>query len=139
MYGEWIFQSTVPLFLSVAGRGVPVSSHKPFTKMQTYSLENFMTTFGYSRIIPELRRNENGYPFLTFIAEVNGANISENIYFSKGAAALCPEGKDVPVSAEFITSFQVSIVVNGDGEERMKLSRKGTFANNWLSLTDLFG
>jgi hypothetical protein len=97
-----------------------------------------MSTFGYSKIIPELRRNTNGYPYLTFIAEVNGANVSENIYFSKGAALLCPEGVG-SVTAEFITSFQVSITVNGDGEERVKLSRKGSFASTWLSLTDLFG
>ena len=108
------------------------------TTMQSYSLESFMSTFGYSPIIPELRRNENGYPYLTFIAHVNGSNVSENIYFSKGAAALCPEGSG-PVTAEFITSFQVVITVNGDGEERVKLSRKGSFTSTWLSMSDLFG
>ncbi len=98
-----------------------------------------MKTFGYSQVIPELRRNTNGYPYLSFIAQVNGANVSENIYFSKGAALLCPEGDRVPLTAEFITSFQVTITVNGDGEERVKLSRKGSFTSTWLSMTDLFG
>jgi hypothetical protein len=98
-----------------------------------------MNTFGYSLVIPELRRNTNGYPYLSFIAKVNGANVSENIYFSKGAAALCPEGDRVPLTADFITSFQVSITVNGDGEERVKLSRKGSFTSTWLNMTDLFG
>lgn len=128
-----------PYFLALPAGGVPAISHKTNTTMQSYSLESFMSTFGYSQIIPELRRNENGYPYLTFIAHVDGANVSENIYFSKGAAALCPEGNRVPLTAEFITSFQVAITVNGDGEERVKLSRKGSFNSTWLSMSDLFG
>jgi hypothetical protein len=125
-----------PYFLALpAGGFLPIHINQTF--MQTYSLESFMSTFGYTNIKPVLNRNENGYPFLTFISQVNGANIAENIYFSKGAALLCPEGVGVSLTAEFITSFQVAITVNGDGEERIKLTRKG--ANNWLSLTDLFG
>jgi len=43
-------------------------------------------------LVPKVRANKNGYPFITF---VDKANVANNIYFGKTCASDYPEGREV--------------------------------------------
>ena len=80
------------------------------------SIKDFAKQKGFVQLVPSVRVNMNGYPFVTFI---DGDNKSENIYFSKKAAQGVTAG--TPVSKEMIGNYQIAITENEEGEERIKL------------------
>ena len=106
----------------------------------TMSVADFCKTFvskdasgndivGLSEIVPKIRTNSNGYPYVTFI---NSANIATNIYFTVNSSDTVSEGQDL---REIAKDLQIVFVVNSDGEQRIKLSRKST---SRLTIEDLF-
>jgi hypothetical protein len=66
---------------------------------------------------------------------MNADNVATNIYFSVGAAALLTD--TTVVTKEFLEGHTVTIYPTPDGEERIKLSRKGDSLR--LSFADLWG
>lgn len=84
--------------------------------MKTLSLKEFMSLLGFAQIIPVIRRNSNGYAFLTFTSADNKA---ENIYFSKTMSDSLSEDK---VSIEFLRSLKACETTNAAGEVRWKLT-----------------
>jgi len=82
--------------------------------MKTLSLKEFMQEKSFAQVIPVVRTNSNGYPFLTF---TNSSNEAENIYFSK--SMLVEAGK---VDIAFLRSLKACNTVNAAGESRWKLT-----------------
>ena len=107
----------------------------------TMSVADFCKTFvskdasgkdivGLSEIVPKIRTNSNGYPYVTFI---NSANIATNIYFTVNASDTVHEGQDL---REIAHDLQIVLVTYKDGREsRAKISRKST---SRLTIEDLF-
>lgn len=93
------------------------------------SIADFCKSRKLTEIVPKVRMNANGYPYVTFI---NADNVAENIYFTKNASGTVEEDMDLRIIAK---DLQIVFVVNSDGEERVKLSRKST---SRLSIEDLF-
>jgi hypothetical protein len=94
------------------------------------SIADFCKSRNLTEIVPKVRVNANGYPYVTFI---DGAkNLAENIYFTKNASDTVEEDMDLRIIAK---DLQIVFVTNSDGEERIKLSRKST---SRLSIDDLF-
>ena len=85
--------------------------------METISLKEFMNKKSFSQIIPVIRRNTNGYAFLTF---TSASNEAENIYFSKTMSDSLTEGEKV--SIDFLRSLKACNTVNSNGESRWKLT-----------------
>lgn len=85
--------------------------------MKTLSLKEFMALLSFAQIIPVIRRNTNGYAFLTF---TNSDNKAENIYFSKTMSDSLTEGEKV--SIDFLRSLKACNTVNAAGESRWKLT-----------------
>lgn len=102
------------------------------TMSRTISVQQFMSEFSFVSIIPQIRRNANTYAFITFM---NADNVATNIYFSVGAAALLTD--TTVVNKEFLEGHTVTIYPTPDGEERIKLSRKGDSLR--ISFADLWG
>ncbi len=88
--------------------------------LQTVSIKQFVADKGFTQIVPKVRTNSNGYPFLTFI---NAKNEAENVYFSKASA----EGvsKDMPITKAILANYQIAETTNADGEKRTKLVGSG--------------
>ncbi len=86
------------------------------TELKAMSIKDFAKSKGFMNIVPRVRINENGYPYVTFIDSDNKA---ENIYFSKKAAEQVAEG--TPVDASLLAKHQIGITTNAEGEERIKL------------------
>ena len=118
-----------PYLLALPAGGLLLKHTIP---MRNISVKELMTEFSFVSVIPQVRRNGNQYPFLTFM---NGDNVATNIYFSVGAAALITD--TTTVTREFLEGHTVTIYPTPDGEERIKLSRKGDSLR--LSFADLFG
>jgi len=94
------------------------------------SIAEFCKSRNLTEIVPRVRVNVNGYPYVTFID--GEKNLAENIYFTQNASDTVEEDMDIRTIAK---DLQIVFVVNSDGEERIKLSRKST---SRLSVTDLF-
>lgn len=80
------------------------------------TVKELATKKGFTQIVPQVRVNENGYPFVTFI---DGNNKAENIYFSKEASRAVAAG--TVVNKALLDSYQIGITHNAAGEERIKL------------------
>lgn len=76
-----------------------------------------MALLNFAQIIPVVRRNRNGYAFLTF---TSASNEAENIYFSKTMSDSLTEGEKV--SIDFLRSLKACNTVNTAGESRWKLT-----------------
>jgi hypothetical protein len=82
----------------------------------TMSVKEFVTSKAFVSLVPVVRVNENGYPFITFIDKDNKA---ENVYFSREASKAVDAG--VPVDKAMLSTYQIGITHNAQGEERIKL------------------
>jgi hypothetical protein len=100
--------------------------------MRNISVQDFMSEFALVSVNKVLKKNTNGYPFVTFI---DGNNIATNVYFSVEAAKLL--GETAEVTRELLEGHTISIYPTPDGEERIKLGRKGGSLR--LSFADLWG
>ena len=98
------------------------------TPMVVQTIKEFMLSNDYS-IVPVVRTNINGYPYVTF---VDSKNVSENIYFSKAASVSLAAG--IPVTKEFVKGYQIGETINEAGEKRIKLISN----SERLSVADLF-
>ena len=88
----------------------------------------FCQNEGITAIHKTIRKNANGYPFITVL---RGAE-AENIYFSKKASAEVSEGEIVKAIA---SQLFVNFAVNQEGESRTKLSFAG---NSYEDINDMF-
>ncbi len=96
----------------------------------TMSIKDFAASKGFNQIVPVVRVNKTGYPYITFIDDDNKA---ENIYFSKNAALAVTAG--TPVTKEMLSVYQVGFTTNEAGEERVKLITN----SDRVELSDLLG
>lgn len=97
-------------------------------KLVTTTVKEYMTTTGYVSVVPFVRVNTNGYPYITFIDK---DNVAENIYFSKNAAMKVAANDKI--ARGFFEPFCIAITKNAAGEERIKIS-----TSERLSVEDLF-
>lgn len=87
----------------------------------TESVKEFAKSKGFVSIVPTVRANEHGYPYITFIDKDNKA---ENIYFSRAAAQAVPAG--TVVDKALLEKYQIGYTKNAAGEERIKLISNST-------------
>ena len=85
--------------------------------MKTLSLKEFMALLSFAQVIPVVRRNSNGYAFLTFTSSDNKA---ENIYFSKSMSEVVKDLEKVDIA--FLRGLKACETANADGELRWKLT-----------------
>jgi len=83
--------------------------------LRTVSVSEFAASKGFTQIIPTIRANVNGYPFVTFI---NDNNEAENVYFSKSSAESIELNEDISTK---LKTFQIGFTTNEAGEERVKI------------------
>lgn len=93
-----------------------MSTSETKTPLQVLSVKEFAKQNGFVQLVPNVRTNVNGYPFITFLKEDNTA---ENIYFSRKASAAVAAG--TPVDKQLLSVYQIGITTNAEGEERIKL------------------
>jgi hypothetical protein len=99
------------------------------TRPTTMSVVEFCKSQNLTEIVPKIRINANGYPYVTFI---NSDNVATNIYFTVNASDTVSEGQDL---REIAHDLQIVFVKNELGEDRIKLSRKST---SRLTVDNLF-
>jgi lipopolysaccharide export system protein LptA len=85
--------------------------------MQT--LREFSTSQGFTGVIPTVKTNTNGYPYLVFVK----GDTTECIYFSKTLAASLAAGQ-VLAKADF-AEMRARLVTNATGEQRYKICSAG--------------
>lgn len=85
--------------------------------LNVVGIKDFVQDKGYVQVIPEVRANANGYPFLTF---VDADNKAENIYFSKSESEGLEKGQQL--DQDYIKSLRVAETSNANGEIRWKLT-----------------
>jgi hypothetical protein len=79
------------------------------------TIGEFVKVTGLDRFFPVIRKNTNGYPFVTFLK--NGVqNSAQNIYFSKTTANDVEAGADVVESIKDLRMVQLS-AADENGEE----------------------
>ena len=83
------------------------------------SLKEFATTQGFTGVIPAVRTNTNGYPYLVFVK----GDSTECIYFSKSLAANLSAGQ-VLAKADF-AEMRAMLTTNAVGEQRYKICSAG--------------
>ena len=88
-----------------------------------------MADKSFSQVIPVVRKNSNGYPFLTF---TNTNNEAENIYFSKSMLEVLKDKEKVDI--DFLRALKACETVNAAGESRWKLTDS---AGSRIDLTSL--
>lgn len=93
-------------------------------------IKDFVANKKFVQIVPVVRVNTNGYPFITFIDK---DNVAENVYFSKRASQAVAAG--TPVTKEMLAVYQIGITTNEQGEERIKLITN----SDRVELSDLLG
>lgn len=96
--------------------------------MQT--LKEFSQENGFTGVIPAVKTNTNGYPYLVFIK----GDTTECIYFSKSLAATVSAGQ-ILGRAEF-SEMRARLVTNAAGESRYKICSAGD--SPVVSTEDLF-
>jgi hypothetical protein len=79
------------------------------------SIGQFLKTTGLNRYFPTIRKNINGYPFVTFLTD-GVKNSAENIYFSKTTAKDVDAGDDVYEAIKDLKVVQLS-AADENGEE----------------------
>jgi hypothetical protein len=94
------------------------------------TLKEFSMEQGFTGVIPAVRVNANGYPYLVFTT-VSG---TECIYFSKNLAESVSAGQ-VLGRAEF-SEMRARLVTNATGEQRYKICSAGD--SPVVSIEDLF-
>jgi hypothetical protein len=96
--------------------------------MQTLAIKEFMGLDAnkFADVIPAIRVNSNGYPFLTFTTADNKAT---NVYFSKSMQVTAG-----PIDIAFLRGLKACETANAEGELRWKLTNT---AGNRVSLADL--
>ena len=88
--------------------------------MNRLTLQEFMSEQGFDLVQPFLRRNENDYPFITFIKlnnnkEINeGKNIGTNVYFASSVAA---EIEDITTGTALEDKYLLSLFFAETSEE----------------------
>lgn len=98
--------------------------------LETISVRDWMQANGFVQVYKEVRVNENGYPYVTFI---NADNKAENVYFSKNESKTHHEG--MAIERGFFDNLQIADVANADGEVRTKLVGLNS---NRIGVEDLF-
>lgn len=93
-----------------------MEANKLENNLITYSVQEFAVNNQFISLVPTVRVNENGYPYITFI-DVN--NKAENIYFSKESSKAVAAG--TVVDKQLLTNYQIGITTNAAGEKRTKL------------------
>lgn len=83
--------------------------------LRTISMQEFAASKGFTQVVPTVRANANGYPYLTFLNENNEA---ENVYFSKASAESIEPNEDIGPK---LKTFQIGFTKNEAGEERIKI------------------
>ena len=83
--------------------------------LKTSTVAELFTAKGIKYLVPRVRTNANDYPYITVI---DGANVAENIYFSKEASKTLAAGE--PVGKGFFDKYQVGYTTNEAGEQRIK-------------------
>lgn len=101
--------------------------------MRTISVPAFCSEFGFTQIEKTFNQNTNGYPFVQFY---NNSNECTCIYFSKSAGVGIKKGASCD-PAWLAENFTVSIYLNGDNEQRIKISGKGE--SRRINLADFWG
>lgn len=96
--------------------------------MQT--LKEFSIEQGFTGVIPTVRTNTNGYPYLVFVK----GDTTECIYFSKTLSATVASGQ-VLAKADF-ADMRARLVTNAVGESRYKICSAGD--SPVVSTEDLF-
>lgn len=86
------------------------------SNLKVLTLKEFAAKKAFVQIVPVVRVNTSGYPYVTF---VDAKNVAENIYFSKAASKAVAAG--TPVDKAMLTVYQIGITTNAAGEERIKL------------------
>jgi uncharacterized protein YbcV (DUF1398 family) len=84
--------------------------------MNLITIKEFAQQRQMVQIVPRVRENINGYPYITFIDKDNHA---ENIYFSKGTGSTVAAGN--VVDKALMSKLQIAFTKNDAGEERIKL------------------
>ncbi len=85
-------------------------------ELKTMNIKDYAKSNDIVSIVPTVKINTNGYPFLTMI---NSKNEAHNVYFSKAASKAVDAG--TPVSKEMLAVYQIGITTNEAGKERIKL------------------
>lgn len=111
-------QAGAPAQTSTSNTGV---TNPKSSILESLSIKEFLTDFGFVQIVPEIRGNVNGYPFITFINEDNKA---ENVYFAKTVADKYPVG--TTFGKGFFDELIIVITEAEDGEQRVKLTERST-------------
>ena len=96
--------------------------------MQT--LKEFSLSQGFTGVIPSVRTNANGYPYLVFIK----GDATECIYFSKTLAATLTSGQIL--GKEDFADMRARLVTNAAGESRHKICSNGD--SPVVGIEDLF-
>lgn len=94
------------------------------------TLKEFSIEQGFTGVIPTVKTNINGYPYLVFIK----GDTTECIYFSKTLAATVDSGQ-VLGKADF-SEMRARLVENAAGESRYKICSAGD--SLVVSTADLF-
>jgi hypothetical protein len=97
--------------------------------MSVIKVQEFCATNKVSAI-SQVRVNENGYPFLTFLSP-NFEGGAQNIYFSKSNAMKVKVG-DNPKDLG-LKDYVLKTTTNAQGEERLKLT-----TGQYVNVDDLF-
>lgn len=92
------------------------TAEKTKSDLVVMTIKEYCESKGFKQIVPAVRVNTNGYPFITFI---DGNNEAENVYFSKAAANAVNAG--TPVTKDMLKIYQIGVTTNAEGEERVKL------------------
>jgi len=94
------------------------------------TLKEFAAEQGFTGVIPTVKTNTNGYPYLVF-TKVEG---TECIYFSKNLAESLAAGQ-ILAKADF-AEMRARLVTNAAGESRYKLCSAGD--SPVVAVEDLF-
>jgi hypothetical protein len=126
--GYYLIQTT-PTKFGQEGFPYQTNLREPISEiMQT--LKEFSIEQGFTGVIPAVRTNANGYPYLVFIK----GDTTECIYFSKTLAASLAAGQ-VLGKADF-SEMRARLVTNAAGESRYKICSVGD--SPVVSTADLF-
>ncbi len=102
-------------------------------KLVTASVQDFMASNGFVQVHKEVRKNANGYSYITFI---NSKNEAENVYFASTIASEYPAG--TPIEKGFFAGLQIGETYNAAGELRIKLIPISSGNSQRLDVSDLF-
>ena len=128
----WTVNNRVPHYPEKGVYGDVLRRLSHFTIMNTSSIQDFMSANKFVSVVKTVRENKNKYPYITF---VNGANVAQNVYFSKNAAATVKTG--ATIERGFFAPFIATEVTYDDGRPtQWKISTKGESLR--ATMEDLF-